>query len=725
MHSWDVIPQTNYEHNWFGQNLQVKSEPQDSMGYNMHHQQPNSPQSMDGTRVGGSVGETVGTPLSYCDSSASPPASLLHQRIMQQQQQSHMVGFNPLTPPGYPNPAIIPPTVAATGNTTPFRPNSAYSNTNLTPSHTPPMDTTPPKSPKFNANEETPEKEVSNNSTSSAKNMEQTPNTTVSTPTSSSMGLMQHHHHHHHMMFDSGDEGRSMADSAEGEPGMSDEVENFEENLELDLEHDDEEDIRTPKVNSHGKMKTFKCKQCDFVAITKLSFWEHTRTHIKPEKMLKCPKCPFVTEYKHHLEYHMRNHSGTKPFQCNQCSYSCVNKSMLNSHMKSHSNIYQYRCQDCNYATKYCHSLKLHLRKYSHKPAMVLNADGTPNPLPIIDVYGTRRGPKSRPVKDEDDVPAEAGHVQPQQKTKKMKTEGAFPQPLFDLQHQQQQMQMQLHHLQQQQQQQHHHQSPQMRLTPPPPAQQQIAPATSLSMIPNLASIFQQNPNLPLFPYLNLHHMLAAQQKAVLSQFSPSHNNGHPMNGSSSEETSNEHDEDDLQRRHSALDLSQPNTPSSMASSGNGSNSNCGVSAKNKRKGRAVKLALMKGSSDSDEEQGGKDAMDHDHQQQPSSTKMISTAHVFPPQSPSSSTVTPQKQIQEIPAAAVISRRDTITPPAAQPQAKVYECKFCDISFKDAVLYTIHMGYHGYNDVYQCNMCGEKCTDRVAFFLHIARDAHA
>ncbi len=56
--------------------------------------------------------------------------------------------------------------------------------------------------------------------------------------------------------------------------------------------------------------------------------------------------------------------------------------------------IYQYRCNECQYATKYCHSLKLHLRKYGHTPAMVLNPDGTPNPLPIIDVYGTRRGPK-------------------------------------------------------------------------------------------------------------------------------------------------------------------------------------------------------------------------------------------------------------------------------------------------------------------------------------------
>lgn len=101
--------------------------------------------------------------------------------------------------------------------------------------------------------------------------------------------------------------------------------------------------MRVPRINSQGKVKTFKCKQCEFVAVTKEDFWQHSRTHIKPEKMLTCPKCPFVTEYKHHLEYHLRNHFGSKPFKCPSCNYSCVNKSMLNSHMKSHTNIYQYR----------------------------------------------------------------------------------------------------------------------------------------------------------------------------------------------------------------------------------------------------------------------------------------------------------------------------------------------------------------------------------------------
>ena len=165
-------------------------------------------------------------------------------------------------------------------------------------------------------------------------------------------------------------------------------------------EIEDEQGVRVPRINSQGKVKTFKCKQCEFIAVTKEDFWQHSRIHIKAEKMLTCPKCSFVTEYKHHLEYHLRNHFGSKPYKCKNCNYSCVNKSMLNSHMKSHTNIYQYRCADCSYATKYCHSLKLHLRKYSHKPSMVLNPDGTPNPLPIIDVYGTRRGPK---VKKDDE----------------------------------------------------------------------------------------------------------------------------------------------------------------------------------------------------------------------------------------------------------------------------------------------------------------------------------
>lgn len=35
--------------------------------------------------------------------------------------------------------------------------------------------------------------------------------------------------------------------------------------------------VRVPRVNSQGKVKTFKCKQCEFVAVTKIEFWKHGR----------------------------------------------------------------------------------------------------------------------------------------------------------------------------------------------------------------------------------------------------------------------------------------------------------------------------------------------------------------------------------------------------------------------------------------------------------------
>ena len=51
-------------------------------------------------------------------------------------------------------------------------------------------------------------------------------------------------------------------------------------------------------------------------------------------------------------------------------------------------------------------------------------------------------------------------------------------------------------------------------------------------------------------------------------------------------------------------------------------------------------------------------------------------------------------------------------------------CKFCEIAFMDSVMFTIHMGYHGFQNPYKCNMCGDEFDDRVGFFLHIARKAH-
>ncbi|XP_072935611.1 protein hunchback [Epargyreus clarus] len=425
----------------------------------------------------------------------------------------------------------------------------------------------------------------------------------------------------------------------------------------MEDDFDEEPGLRVPAVNSHGKVKTFKCKQCEFVAVTKLSFWEHSKEHIKPEKMLCCRKCPFVTEYKHHLEYHMRNHMGSKPFQCTQCSYSCVNKSMLNSHLKSHSNVYQYRCADCNYATKYCHSLKLHLRKYQHNPAMVLNLDGTPNPLPIIDVYGTRRGPKQKPLnKMFEQSPMMMNSMNNNNPSQPPPTHPLFGShfpvnlpylpPLLP-------------------------QLPHSFLFPPNNNHEPTRTSPNLEAIEKL----QTAPS----PQSILHQRLSYGERTSESGVTPPPTKSPailpqtPTARTHSPVQSN--DALDLTNAKTSEAGSPPPTERPLPMTPT-------TASKNRRKGRAFKL-------------------------QPAALRMQHEDNKMPEAEPSD------------------SESDASADVPSSSATNTYSCQYCDITFGDLTMHTIHMGFHGYNDPFMCNKCGERSADRVAFFIHLGRAQHA
>uniref|UniRef100_A0A914QDR0 C2H2-type domain-containing protein n=1 Tax=Panagrolaimus davidi TaxID=227884 RepID=A0A914QDR0_9BILA len=131
-----------------------------------------------------------------------------------------------------------------------------------------------------------------------------------------------------------------------------------------------------PKTKFSSRKKgEYHCKECGHISLTKEQSWNHNKSHIPLNKQLSCLNCSFVTELKHHLEYHVRSHFGIKPFKCSKCNYSCSTQSMLNSHMKSHSSEYQFSCGDCSYQTKYFHSFTQHSKKYGHHGKIQINGD--------------------------------------------------------------------------------------------------------------------------------------------------------------------------------------------------------------------------------------------------------------------------------------------------------------------------------------------------------------
>ncbi|KAM6039185.1 zinc finger protein Eos isoform 1-T1 [Chlamydotis macqueenii] len=57
-------------------------------------------------------------------------------------------------------------------------------------------------------------------------------------------------------------------------------------------------------------------------------------------------------------------------------------------------------------------------------------------------------------------------------------------------------------------------------------------------------------------------------------------------------------------------------------------------------------------------------------------------------------------------------------------QVRAFRCEHCRILFLDHVMFTIHMGCHGFRDPFECNICGHHSQDRYEFSSHIVRGEH-
>ncbi|KAM8843637.1 DNA-binding protein Ikaros-like isoform 4-T5 [Synchiropus picturatus] len=80
----------------------------------------------------------------------------------------------------------------------------------------------------------------------------------------------------------------------------------------------------------------------------------------------------------------------------------------------------------------------------------------------------------------------------------------------------------------------------------------------------------------------------------------------------------------------------------------------------------------------------------------------------------------PQSQNQHLPLPFMEASRGEV---GGLPGA-VFPCSHCRVIFLDYVMFTIHMGCHGFRDPLECNVCGHRSRDRYEFSSHIVRGEH-
>ncbi|GAA6222769.1 zinc finger protein Eos-like isoform X1 [Lates japonicus] len=84
-----------------------------------------------------------------------------------------------------------------------------------------------------------------------------------------------------------------------------------------------------------------------------------------PNGKLQCEVCGMICIGPNVLMVHKRSHTGERPFQCNQCGASFTQKGNLLRHIKLHSGEKPFKCPTCNYACRRRDALAGHLRTHA------------------------------------------------------------------------------------------------------------------------------------------------------------------------------------------------------------------------------------------------------------------------------------------------------------------------------------------------------------------------
>ncbi|KAJ8017039.1 hypothetical protein DPEC_G00013620 [Dallia pectoralis] len=144
---------------------------------------------------------------------------------------------------------------------------------------------------------------------------------------------------------------------------------------------------RLPK----GKLK---CEVCGMICIGPNVLMVHKRSHTG-ERPFRCTECGASFTQKGNLLRHIKLHSGEKPFKCVICNYACRRRDALTGHIRTHSVSSPtvgkpFRCSYCGRSYKKHSSLEEHLEQcrscpQDHQPALNTDQPAQVEDFPVME----------------------------------------------------------------------------------------------------------------------------------------------------------------------------------------------------------------------------------------------------------------------------------------------------------------------------------------------------